>query len=147
MVPNRKAMLEYITRASKDGWGQFVQALQTDADNSIVAAKLQVTYEPLGHDIVLDASVSVAAPEDVILQVWLKDLHPGIWIPEFRPWIASVVEFSPIQAIKQVHLGLIDSKWRKEDAGVTYHALLWGYVQRDGSTLKFALEQDFVFPG
>jgi hypothetical protein len=136
-----------IVRGSVAGWEEFRRSLQEGARNDLVDVQWDVTYEPLGHDMILQAAVKTLAADDVLLQLWLKDQHPGIWIPEFRPWVASVVEFEPAQQVRAAKVGLIDSKWRPEDTGATYTALAWGYFRHEGTTQHFALERSFVYPG
>ena len=138
---------ELIARASATGWEAFRAELLREASNQQVVAHWDVRYDELGHDIIIEARVQVIRPEDVLLQVWLKDEHPGIWIPEFRPWVTSVVEFAPDQEIKAANVWLFDSKWSREDAGETYNALLWGYVNHVGEVEKFAFQKEFTYPG
>ncbi len=137
---------ELITQASAVGWKKFRTNLISDVSNDLVMVDWSVSYDAVGHDIIIDAKVKVAFGGDSLLQVWLKDEHPGIWIPELRPWVASVVEFGPDQNIEETHIGLFDSKWRDEDVGETYHALLWGYVSHKGENFKFGFEKEFKYP-
>jgi len=107
-----------------------------------------VTYEELGHDIIIDARLTAVDPSIALLQVFLQDSHPGVWIPEFRPWVLSGVEFQPSQNVKATMARLIDSKWRKEDTGEKYNAYLWGYVQAGAKVLQFGPhEKEFIYPG
>jgi hypothetical protein len=136
-----------IIAGSKKGWAAFNAARLQEADNDLVLANWSVKYDPLGHDILVQANVKVAASTDVLLQVWLEDHAPGIWIPEVQPWIASVVEFAPEEKIKSAHVGLIDSKWRPEDRNVEYVFVLSGYVQHKNKVESFRFEKKFVYPG
>jgi len=138
---------ELIAKASAMGWEAFRSQLIKEASNDLVKADWSVKYDELGHGIIIEARIGVVHAKDVLLQVWLKDEHPGIWIPEYRPWVASVVEFKPEQAIKESHVGLFDSKWRAEDVGETYHALLWGYLDHEGVISSFAFQKEFKYPG
>jgi len=138
---------ELIAKASATGWEAFRSRLIVEATNDLVKAEWSVTYDELGHDIIIEARIGVAQPKDALLQVWLKDQHSGMWIPEYRPWVASVVEFTPDQAIKETRVGLFDSKWREEDVGETYHALLWGYLNHEGDVASFAFQEEFKYPG
>ncbi len=144
---DRSGELARIRRGAAEGWQQLKEALGDKSRNNLVRVDWGVDYDELGHDTVIHAEVTVAVPEDVLLQVWLQDLHPGIWIPELRPWVASVVEFTPRQAVKQVKLALADSKWRPEDQNETYQALLWGYLDHAGAVEHFSFERNFVYPG
>jgi hypothetical protein len=139
--------LRRIRHSSRSGWAEFRQQLATSARNELVHLEWDVAYDELGHDILIQASVKVRDPADAILQLWLKDQHPGIWIPELRPWVASVVEFAPDQEVRKALVGLIDSKWRKEDTGETYTAIVWGYVRHGGAVETFSESKSFVFPG
>lgn len=147
MKPTLKKQQTRIVKASRAGWPKFVKELKTKANNKLVKADWKVTYDELGHDILIDAQVSVVDPKDCLLQVWLQDLHPGVWIPENRPWVASAVEFNRNQGIQTVKLGLFDSKWRPEDVGQTYRALLWGYLQHGATVESFTFDAEFVYPG
>lgn len=147
MIPSVEQARKEMIEASKAGWGPYRERLHSNADDNVVKVEWKVDYEPLGHDMILEAKIKVAESEDSLLQVWLQDLHPGFWIPEFRPWVASVVEFTAEQDVKYTHVGLFDSKWQKEDAGETYFADLWGYVLRQGEVKKFAYAEEFVYPG
>lgn len=140
-------IIDASSQTSAQGWEQFNAALITDARNDLVLVEWGVDYDKLGHDIIIHAKVKVVDHGDALLQAWLKDQHPGIWIPEFRPWVASVVEFSAEDNIRNVQIGLYDSKWRKEDANETYTALLWGYLMHNGVVEKFAFTKSFVYPG
>lgn len=142
-----KKQHERIAYASKTGWDKFRAQLTSEAKNELVKVEWDVIYHELGHDIIIEAFVKVVDSDDILLQVWLQDTHPGIWIPEFRPWVSSVVEFMPEQNIKKAHIGLFDSKWRKEDVGEIYHALLWGYLNHAGEVASFAFEKEFKYPG
>lgn len=138
---------ELIAHASAIGWDTFRSRLLNEASNEFVKADWDVKYDRLGHDIIIEACVKVAETKDSLIQVWLKDEHPGIWIPEFRPWVASVVEFRPDQETKETHIGLFDSKWREEDVGETYYALLWGFLSHGGDDASFAFQKEFKYPG
>ena len=135
-----------IAKASANGWATFRSTLIEEANNDLVSANWDVTYSAVTKDISIEAKVSVVYPNDRLLQIWLKDEHPGIWIPEYRPWLGSVVEFSAAQNIKKAKVGLFDSKWREEDMGETYHALFWGYLSHDDNTESFAFQREFEYP-
>lgn len=139
--------LSKIKDASRHNDGVTLAAmLYRDSISNIVTATWTVTYDKLGNDIIVEARVGVANPVDCLLQVWLMDQHPGIWIPELRPWISTVIEFSAQDQQQSVHIALLDSKWRAEDSGQTYKAFLWGYVQQQKEVKKFFFEKDFVYP-
>jgi hypothetical protein len=136
-----------INEAAKEDWSLLKSELAKDANQEIVKVNFEVIYDKLGHDIILQAEVKVLTPGDSLLQVWLQDIHPGIWIPEYRPWVSSVVEFEASQKVESALCGLIDSKWRPEDSGQRYDALLWGYVQHNGNVLQFGpFEKELTYP-
>lgn len=136
-----------MAAVARDGWDAFAAKRRARALDDLVVPKWSVTYDKLGHDMIVEARVNVAKQADSLLQVWLTVQHPGIWIPELRPWVSSVVEFDPAEKRKSAHVGLFDSKWRPEDAGQTYNAALWGYALRGGKAQPFHYEQSFVYPG
>lgn len=146
MKLEREDEYKRIVKAAREGWEERRRDLLARARNDLVAVDWNVEYEPLGHDILIIGTVKVLEVNDFLLQVWLKDMHPGIWIPEFRPWVASVSEYEPAQRIRSARVGLFDSKWRKEDEGETYYALFWGYFDHGGAIESFALEKKFVYP-
>lgn len=138
---------QQIAHASRAGWDGLIKEITDGANNGLVDVDWDVTYDQPGHDIILRANVKVKSPEDALLQVWLQDQHPGIWIPALRPWVASVVEFTADQKVTKALVGLMDSKWRKEDKGQTYTALLWGYLAHGTNVESFAFNKDFTYPG
>lgn len=142
-VEERKALRD----AAASGWAEFNARILSGTRNDLVHAEWSVGYDPLGHDVVLEAKVAVSYSSDSLLQVWLMDQHSGIWIPEYRPWVSSVVEYTREQAQKSTHVGLFDSKWRDEDKGETYNALLWGWVAHKDDVKKFAFSEEFQYPG
>lgn len=145
MKPSMSRELKRIRLASKEGW-ETLRVSEGEIRNDLVTVKWEVDYDELGHDIAIQAKVSLKNPKDNLLQIWLCDLHPGIWIPELRPWVSSVVEFAPEQKVKFAKVGLVDSKWRPEDRGQTYLARLWGYFETAAGIKKFSLEKEFIYP-
>jgi len=133
--------------ASKRGFSDYGKLHRGAASSGIVVPVWSVKYDPLGHDMLIEARVKVANPKDCLLQVWLGDHASGIWIPEDQPWVSSVVEFSPDDDVKSAHIGLADSKWRPEDRNVEYVFVLSGYVKRGDTVEKFAFEKSVVYPG
>jgi hypothetical protein len=147
-LPNVKQVRERIVDASKSGWDSLREELERNANRDIVTVTWDVTYDPLGHDIIVHYEANVAEPETYLLQIWAMDQHPGIYIPEYRPWVASVVEFTPADQVTGCKGGVLDSKWSKEDAGEKYVALVWGYVHQRDSVVQFGpFEKEFVYPG
>lgn len=146
-MPSVAETRKALGQAAKTGWEAFNAALLAGNDNTLVDATWSVEYDALGNDIILQAKIAVKDSADVLLQVWLMDEHPGIWIPQYRPWVASVVEFDPSEGQKTAHVGLFDSKWRAEDQGETYGAFLWGWVMHKGKPKRFGFEKEFVYPG
>lgn len=138
--------LKDIARASKSGWKQFNSQLKANAENNLVSMSWNVTYDPKGHDIIIEAKIKVVNQEDYLLQLWLMDQHPGIWIPEFRPWVASVTEYQHSQKIVEAHIGLFDSKWSQEDFGETFEAVSWGYFSSDGEIKNYSETKEFIYP-
>ena len=136
-----------IARGSAEGWEAFSAELLADAQNDLVNAVWEVTHDEMAHDIVIQGLVKVENEDDALLQVWLGAIHPGIWIPEYRPYVISVVEFYREQNVQSTKVGLFDSKWRKEDLGQKFKAMLWGYLEHDGGVASFAFEKDFTYPG
>ena len=140
-----------IAKASHD-WSSFKSELfarshGNETGNALVSVEWQVEYDPLGHDWQLTYKLAVTDPTVEILQVWIMDQHPGIWIPELRPWVAGACEFQIGQGVRSMIGGVIDSKWRPEDAGQEYQALLWGYVGQGGVVHKFGpFEKAFTHP-
>jgi hypothetical protein len=147
MAIDPRAERRKIVSASSREWHQLNAELRAHAKNDLVVVDWDVEYDQLGHDILIHAKVKVANKDDALLQVWLMDQHPGIWIPEYRPWVSSVVEFEVAENTKRAHVGLFDSKWHIEDTNAEYLALLWGYVQHNGAVEKFSFEKRFTYPG
>jgi len=138
---------QLIIEASKEGWHVLREALEQNANREIVEVEFEVIYDELGHDMILQARVNAVAPETYFLQTWLQDIHSGIWIPEYHPWVAGVVEYSASQKITSALCGLFDSKWRREDSGEKYEALAWGYVEHQGAVTQFGpFVKEFVYP-
>jgi hypothetical protein len=132
---------------SEETWVSFKKELRIDAVQDIVKIDFQVTYNPKSHGIELIANITAIEPNTYLLQIWLKDIHTGIWIPELHPWVLSGVEFKPENKVTSALCGLIDHKWRKEDAGAKYEALLSGYVEQNGAVVKFEpIIKQFVYP-
>ncbi|GAN34237.1 MAG: hypothetical protein UZ01_03083 [Candidatus Brocadia sinica] len=136
-----------IVNASRTGWATMNKEIEAASKNDLVDVIWDVYYDELGHDIIIQAKVKVRSEGDVLLQVWLNDQLPKPWIPEFRPWVSSVSEFTPMQQVKEVLVGLIDSKWRSEDVGETYTAAIWGYILHSGVIESFAFNKEFKYPG
>jgi hypothetical protein len=147
MLPNIQDTRQKIANASRHGWDKLNRDIESGANNDLVDVEWDVIYDELGHDIILQAKIKVRTAEDVLLQIWLEDQHPGIGIPEFRPWVASVVEFKLEQQVREALVGLFDSKWRTEDVGETYDAMLWGYLMHNGTVESFAFKRKFKYPG
>ena len=138
---------QLINEASRKGWAALKAELERNANREIVKVYFEVIYDELGHDMIRQARVKVDAPDTYHLQVWVQDIHPGIWIPELRPWVSSAVEFNPSQKIDSALCGLFDSKWRPEDSGQSYDALVWGYVEQGGEVVQFGpFEKEFIYP-
>jgi hypothetical protein len=137
-----------IQAAARSGWESLLTALEKNANRNIVDVAWDVTYDELGHDIIIESRLKVRAVDTWLLQIWLKDLHPGTWIPELLPWVSGVIEFEPDQRVTKAHCAVFDSKWRTEDAGVEYHAVHWGFVDQGGNAVQFGpFVKKFVFPG
>ena len=147
LPPPTRQTHERIISASKSGWNDLLQELENNANREIVTVTWDVTYKELGHDIMVYYNVKTTEPETYLLQIWAKDQHSGFWIPEYQPWVASVVEFEPTSKVTACKGGVIDSKWRKEDVGEKYVALLWGYVLQKESVIQFGpFKKDFTYP-
>lgn len=117
------------------------------ANREVVEVLFDVEYDALGHDMILQARLKTVEPETYLLQVWLKDKHPSIWLPELRPYVTSAVEFDASQQVTSAMCELFDSKWRREGSGQRYVAPLWGYVQQQGNPVQFSpFEKEFVYP-
>jgi hypothetical protein len=137
-----------IRTGSRSGWPTFLESLEANTTPNLVDVAWEVVYDPLGHDVIVDAKVATLPAEAWLLQVWVMVVHPGFWIPQFRPWVSSVVEFDAKQRTRKAHCGLFDSKWRPEDVGVEYQAVTWGYVEQDGEPVQFGpFVKMFIFPG
>ena len=96
--------------------------------------------------MILEALVK-ARPNIWLLQIWAKFQSLEFGIPEHIPWVSSVLEFHPTQRVQSAHIGLLDSKWRPEDSGKVYNALLWGYAEVDGSPVGFGpFTREFTYP-
>jgi hypothetical protein len=148
MVPSIGQEQARIAAAASSGsWANLNAVLMAGARNDLVSVDWDVVYDKIGHDIIIEARIKLIEVTDRLLQVWLKDHHEGMWIPEILPWVSSVVEFSPADNITTTHVALLDSKWRPEDAGAAYKALLWGYIQHKGAVEHFAFENDLIYPG
>src|SRR6185503_6813020 len=106
-MENIIAVNERMNRAAKNGFDALRKAIFESAVDNLVQAKWDVTYNPLGHEMILQASVKVASP-DFLLQIWMKDERPAPWIPELRPWTASVTEFDPHSITRSAKVGLFD---------------------------------------
>ena len=86
-------------------------------------------------------------PDTYLLQVWLKDVHTGIWIPELHPWVLSGIEFKAESKVSSALCGLVDHKWRKEDGGAKYEALISGFIMQNGAVSRFGpVVQQFIYP-
>lgn len=147
MLPNfSEAKKRFAARSAAKAESQR-RELQASANNNLVKVVWDVTYDPVGHDIIIEAKIKIASSSDDLLQVWLKNGSSGIGIPELLPWVASVAEFTEDQHVKEAHLGLLDSKWRPEDAGAEYIAEVFGYVMHDGKVEGFFDSKGYVFEG
>jgi len=132
---------------SKDSWNSFKEELARTRTDGIVKIDFRVTYEELGHDIILVAEVTTTEPDCYLLQIFLQDIATGIWIPELQPWELSAVEFSPQNKVTTAICGLVDSKWRPDDSGAEYEAILWGFVSQAGAPVQFGpMTEHFVYP-
>ena len=132
---------------SESNWLDFKEELRKGAVQDIVKVDFQVTYNPKSHAIEIIGDVTVISPNTYLLQIWLKDIHLAVWIPEIHPWVLSGVEFRRENKVTSALGGLIDHKWRKEDVGAEYEALLHGYAEQDGAVVKFGpFIKRFTYP-
>jgi hypothetical protein len=141
-----KRTIVQVTR-SQDSWNAFKEELISNATDDIVKTDFRITYDELGHDMILEAQVTTTAPDCYLLQIFLQDVATGIWIPELQPFELSAVEFAPESKVTTALCGLVDSKWRADDSGAVYDALLWGYASQAGSPVQFGpFTKQFVYP-
>lgn len=147
MIPNfSEGKKRFAARSAAEVGSQRLE-FAASANNNLVKVIWDVVYDPVGHDVIIDAKIKIASGSDDLLQVWLKNGSSDIGIPELLPWVASVVEFAEDQHVKEAHLGLLDSKWRPEDAGAEYIAQVFGYVMHDGKVESFFDSKAYVFEG
>jgi len=149
MVQSYTEIKRTIAAATKSetSWQSFKDELTRNATPNIVKVDFRVTYDELEHDVALEADVTTTAPNCFLLQVFLKDIHTGIWIPELHPWELSAVEFKPQSEVTHALCGLFDHKWGPKDSGAVYEALVWGYVSQSGLVAQFGpITQQFVYP-
>lgn len=153
MRDGKRAQLNYlkthqrIAQASRNGWSDLIREIEEGARNDLVEVKWLAKYDQLGHDFVLRVKVKVRSPDDLLLQIWFKDQHPGNSTPEQQPWIASVVDFTVEQKVKEAQIGLIDAQWSEENADKTFTAQLWGYLEHEGEIESFTFKKEFTYPG
>ena len=136
-----------IAQASRSEWSDLIKEIEESARNDLVDVEWLANYDQLGHDFILRVKVKVKSADDVLLQIWFKDQHPGITTPEHRPWIASVVDFTEDQKVTEALVGLIDADWSKEETGKTFTAQLWGYLEHEGKIESFTFKKEFTYPG
>lgn len=132
---------------SEESWAAFKSELGKGAAADSVKVDFEVTYNELTHGIELRAEVSTLTPNTYLLQIWLQDIHTGFWIPELHPFNVSVVELEAGSRVTTALCGLVDHKWRADDSGSKYEALVWGYVEQDGTPILFGpYSETFVYP-
>jgi len=136
-----------IAQASGAGWGDLIKEIEEGARNDLVDVEWLVNYDQLGHDFILRVKIKVKSVEDMLLQIWFRDQHPGISTPEHRPWIASVVDFTADQKVTEALVGLIDAELSKEEICKTFTAQLWGYLEHEGKIESFTFRKEFTYPG
>jgi hypothetical protein len=124
----------------------FIKLFREDTQNDLVAV-ICVTYDALGKDIIIHAWVKTLKENDTLLQIWLTDMDTKLGIPEYIPWVSSVVEFEVEQHVTKAHVGLIDSKWPAHGENLEYIARVLGYFRHDGKVAKFLFEKPFTYPG
>lgn len=109
----------------------------------------RVDYLENAHDMRLAADLRADSRRDIsILQVWLTNIWiGGVAIIEDIPQVTSVVEFDRDANVKSVKVGVFDGKWRREDKGQRYRAILNGYCNVDGDVQPFSYIRDYDFPG
>jgi hypothetical protein len=139
--------LGFLRRMSSAEAELFFTSFRASAQNDLVKETWSVTYDKLENDMISIATVRTANADDSLLQVWLRNSAAGIWIPELKPAETSVVEFEPNQKTMTAKLGLVDSKWTKDDVGRTYHYQLWGFVMHAGIPVGFYFDKWASFPG
>lgn len=114
-----------------------------------LSVKWSVDYLQNAHDMRLAADVRADSRSDItILQVWLTNVWiGGVAIIEDIPQVTSVVEFERDANVKYVKVGLFDGKWRREDNGQRYRAILNGYCRVNADVRPFSYIKEYDFPG
>jgi hypothetical protein len=136
-----------LSRMSSEEAAAYFEGIASQSRNDLVAVQWDVIYDDLGHDMLSVAEVTMVNTGDILLQIWLRNAADGIWIPERQPWVNSVLEFKPDQLLSSAKIGLLDSKWTKDDIGRKYIFHLWGYFMHDGKIESFSFEKLAVYPG
>ncbi len=146
-VPTVNETRKQLFDLTRDGMPAYLRVHDSDAKVGLVDASIDTAYDELEHDILINFSIKSTEDTVQLLQVWANDFADGIWVPELGPGVAIVNEFGADQKITNFHGALIDSKWRKDDAGAKYTACVWGWLQYDGSIHKFAsVCKEFTYP-
>lgn len=125
-----------------------LESLRVSKDKAVDGLRVtwDVVYVPLDHAMRIAYELKADGEDKGIFHLWATNL----WVhgtAVARPYVQNVLEFDANTQVRTIKGFLYDGKWRQDDKGQKYRAVIAGVCRIGAGMQDFFYSRDYEFSG